>query len=206
MSQTARHLLGVVPLDEPQTQEKRVTVEGPGETSFVQISYHAPCASDQDFFALTVLDSLLTGPSSLNMFGSGGTTNKTSRLYRALVEGEIFRFRPRHPAGDPRPLSLLHQPDRATPNHTPDEVLAAVDDEVKKVLDSPVTQEEISRAIKQAPKPCSHTAARISPTRPFGWATQRCSPGYDWFENYIGHLSRVTPGRCPANSPVISDP
>jgi zinc protease len=69
--------------------EKQVTVSGPDPTSYVQIAYHAPKASDPDFFLLSVLDSVLTGPSSLNMFGSGSTSNKTSRLYRALVEGEI---------------------------------------------------------------------------------------------------------------------
>ena len=34
------------------------------------------------------MDSLLAGPSSLNMFG-GGLSSKTSRLYRALVDREI---------------------------------------------------------------------------------------------------------------------
>ena len=51
-------------------------------------AYHAPQGSHPDFFAFTVLDSLLCGPSSLNMFG-GGISNKTSRLYRALVEKEL---------------------------------------------------------------------------------------------------------------------
>ena len=182
---------GVVPLDEPQTQEKRVTVEGPGETSFVQISYHAPCASDQDFFALTVLDSLLTGPSSLNMFGSGGTTNKTSRLYRALVEGEIS-------VSAHGTLQATHDPYLYSinltvhPNHTPDEVLAAVDDEVKKVLDSPVTQEEISRAIKQAKALFAYSSENIS-NQAFWLGYTEMFAGYDWFKNYIGHLSRVTP-------------
>jgi zinc protease len=36
-----------------------------------------------------VLDSLLTGPTGLNMFGGGGISNKTSRLYHNLVEREL---------------------------------------------------------------------------------------------------------------------
>ena len=63
-------------------------MEGPGETAFLDISYHAPAGSDPDFFPLTVLDSLLAGPSGLSIFGGGGLSNKTSRLYRALVEKE----------------------------------------------------------------------------------------------------------------------
>ena len=68
--------------------EHRLVVEGPGETAFVQDNYRSPAATDPDFFPFVVLDSLLTGPSSLNLFG-GGISNKTSRLYQALVEGEI---------------------------------------------------------------------------------------------------------------------
>ncbi len=49
----------------PQSGERRVTVEGPGETIYIQLAHHVPQAAHPDFFPLTVLDSLLTGPSSL---------------------------------------------------------------------------------------------------------------------------------------------
>ena len=179
------------PAEGPQGNEKRVTVEGPGETTYVQISYHAPCASDQDFFALTVLDSLLTGPSSLNMFGSGGTTNKTSRLYRALVEGEIS-------VSAHGTLQATHDPYlyainlTVHPDHTPDEVLAAVDEEINKVLDSPVTSNEIARAIKQAKALFAYSSENIS-NQAFWLGYAEMFAAYDWFENYISHLSRVTP-------------
>ncbi|HEX9091374.1 MAG TPA: pitrilysin family protein, partial [Anaerolineales bacterium] len=62
----------------PQSGERRVSVEGPGETVYLEVTYRAPAADEPDFFALNVLDSLLTGPTNLNMFG-GGITNKTSR-------------------------------------------------------------------------------------------------------------------------------
>jgi zinc protease len=64
--------------------EKRIRLDGPGETTYLQLAYRAPAASDPDFFPLTVVDSLLTGPSSLNMFGRA--------------------------AGNNRPVSLLHLP------------------------------------------------------------------------------------------------
>ncbi|HES57857.1 MAG TPA: insulinase family protein, partial [Firmicutes bacterium] len=85
--------LGEAPEDrfrpEPaQPGEKRVIVEGPGETTYVQAAYHAPAAAQAGFFPLAVVDSLLTGPANLNMFG-GGLSNKTSRLYEALVEAEL---------------------------------------------------------------------------------------------------------------------
>ena len=67
-----------------QNGEVRLSVEGPGETCYVQVCYRFPPASHPDFLPLSVLDSLLAGPSNLNLF-SGGISNKTSRLYRALV-------------------------------------------------------------------------------------------------------------------------
>ena len=73
----------------PSTAEQRLEMSGPGETTYLQVVYHSPAANLPDFFACTVLDSLLAGPTSLNMFGGGGVSNKTSRLYRALVENNL---------------------------------------------------------------------------------------------------------------------
>jgi len=179
-----------IPVEKHLGGERRVTVDGPGQTAFVQISYRAPSASDLDFFGLTVLDSLLTGPSSLNMFGSGGTTNKTSRLYRALVEGEISVscFGTLQATHDPYLYALnltVH------PEHTPEEVLRAVDDELKKVMDSPVTQEEIARAIKQAKALFAYSSENIS-NQAFWLGYTDMFADYDWFQNYVNHLARVT--------------
>ena len=180
-----------IPVEGPLGGERRVTVKGPGQTAYVQIAYRAPSASDLDFFRLTVLDSLLTGPSSLNMFGSGGTTNKTSRLYRALVEGEIAVscFGTLQATHDPYlyAINLTVHPD-----HTPEEVLQAVDDELKKVMDSPVTEEEIARAIKQAKALFAYSSENIS-NQAFWLGYPEMFANYDWFENYVNHLARVTP-------------
>ena len=72
-----------------QPGEMRLTVEGPGETAFLEVAYRSPAASDPNFFGLAVLNSLLSGPANLNMFGGGGISNKTSRLYRAIVDTEL---------------------------------------------------------------------------------------------------------------------
>ena len=173
--------------------EKRVHVHGPGETSYVQIGYHAPSASNPDFFDLTVLDSLLTGPSSLNMFGSGGTTNKTSRLYRVLVEGEIAVscFGALQATLDPYLYSInltVH------PAHTPEEVLMAVDEELKRILDAPITKTEIARAIKQAKALFAYSSENIS-NQAFWLGYAEIFANYDWFENYVDHLAQVTPER-----------
>jgi zinc protease len=177
--------------DPPIGQEKRVQISGPGETSYVQIAYRAPSANNPDFFALTVLDSLLTGPSSLNMFGSGGTSNKTSRLYRALVEGEITVscHGSLQATLDPYIYSInltVH------PAHTPEAVLNAVDQEIQRILDSPVTQTEIDRAIKQAKALFAYSSENIS-NQAFWLGYAEMFASYDWFENYVEHLAGVTP-------------
>jgi len=182
-----------IPEEPPLEGEKRVNVSGPGQTSYVQIAYRAPAASDPDFFSLTVLDSLLTGPSSLNMFGSGGTTNKTSRLYRALVEGEIAVscYGGLQATRDPYLYSInltVH------PAHSPDDVLQAVDQEIEKVLNAPITPEEIARAIKQAKALFAYSSENIS-NQGFWLGYTEMFADYDWFENYIDHLLQVTPER-----------
>lgn len=180
-----------IPEDPPLGEEKRVLVTGPGETSYVQIAYRAPSANNKDFFSLTVLDSLLTGPSSLNMFGSGGTSNKTSRLYRALVEEEIAvschgGLQATH---DPY-LYQIHL--TVHPQQTPNDVLSAVDREIEQILSSPVSQEEIDRAIKQARALFAYSSENIS-NQAFWLGYTEMFDGYDWFENYVDHLSKVTP-------------
>ena len=183
-----------VPQDPPLGEEKRVSVTGPGETSYVQISYRAPRAGNPDFFTLTVLDSLLTGPSSLNMFGSGGTTNKTSRLYRALVEGEISVscHGGLQATLDPY-LYTIHL--TVHPSHTPEEVLVAFDQEIAGILESAVKAAEIERSIKQAKALFAYSSENIS-NQAFWLGYAEMFDNYNWFENYIDHLSTVTPEKA----------
>jgi zinc protease len=149
-----------------------------------------PRAKHPDFFTLTVLDSLLTGPSSLNMFGSGGTTNKTSRLYRALVEGEISVscYGGLQATLDPYLYNIYLT---VHPAHTPEEVLKAFDQEIARVLDAAVNPAEIERSIKQAKALFAYSSENIS-NQAFWLGYTEIFDSYDWFENYIQHLSDVT--------------
>ena len=89
--------------------EHRLTVEGPGETTFLEISYHAPAGNDPDFFPLTVLDSLLAGPSGLSIFGGGGLSNKTSRSVSGTGREGIGGWRGWHHPYNGRPIPLQYQ-------------------------------------------------------------------------------------------------
>jgi zinc protease len=173
------------------TGEHHLTVEGPGETAFLQISYLAPAGNDPEFYPLTVLDSLLAGPSSLNIFGGGGLSNKTSRLYRALVEKELAVA-----VGgsaittvDPFLYSVIIT---VHPARTPEEVLAAYDAELKRIQDDPVSAEEIARAIKQARALFAYHSENITSQASWlGHAEMFAS--YKWFLSYLDKLAEVTP-------------
>ena len=170
--------------------EHRLTVEGPGETTFVQDTYRAPAATDPDFFPFVVFDSLLTGPSSLNLFG-GGISNKTSRLYRALVEGEIaVSLNGSLPATiDPFIYAITAT---VHPQKAPEDVITAIDDEIKRAQDETPTVEALARAVKQARALFAYGSESIT-NQGFWLGFTEMFASYDWFTQYLDNLAAVTP-------------
>jgi zinc protease len=75
--------------EQPQTGERRVTVRRPGPTHYVMLAYHAPEASHADSAAMVVLSSVLGGASSPIAWGGARGLGRSSRLYRALVDGAL---------------------------------------------------------------------------------------------------------------------
>jgi len=175
----------------PMRGEHRLTVEGPGETTYLQLVHRAPAGADPDFFPLTVLDSLLAGPSSLNMFGGGGVSNKTSRLYRALVEKELAVAIGGSAITTVDPFlytfTLTIHPQRKA-----EEVLMAFDDEVKRIQDEAITAEEVARAIKQARALFAYGSENIT-NQAFWLGHAEMFATYDWFLDYLDKLATVTP-------------
>ncbi len=171
--------------------EHRLTVEGPGETTYLDISYHAPAANDPDFFPVTVLDSLLAGPSSLNMFGGGGISNRTSRLYRALVEKElaVSVSGGLTATADPFLYSVVIT---VHPQRKPEEALAAFDDEIKRIQEERTPVAEITRAIKQARALFAYGSENIT-NQAFWLGHAEMFAAYDWFLTYLEKLAKVTP-------------
>ena len=169
--------------------EARLSVEGPGSTSYVQICYRFPPASHPDFFPLAVLDSLLAGPSNLNMF-SGGISNKTSRLYRALVDKEyvVSVHGGAQATIDPFMYTItmtIH------PRRKSEQALAALDKEIQRVKEEKVTKEEIIRAIKQARALFAYGSENIT-NQGFWLGYAEMFADYSWFETYLDRLSAVT--------------
>jgi zinc protease len=72
----------------PQLGERRVVVERQGTTAYLKVAYHAPAATDADFFPMLVLDAVLTGAKGVNLWSSFRVPapQRKARLYTALVE------------------------------------------------------------------------------------------------------------------------
>ena len=174
----------------PQTGERRLTVEGPGETTYLQLSYRAPAGNDPDFFAFTLLDSLLTGPSNLNMFG-GGISNKTSRLYRALVERELAVSVNGGLSATVDPyLYNIHL--TIHPAATTEQCLEAIESEIARLQDAPPPADELARAVKQARALFAYGSESIS-NQAFWLGFAEMFASYDWFLKYVDWLAGVTP-------------
>jgi len=173
-----------------QSGELTLNMEGPGETTYLEVAYRFPPAAHPDFYALSVLDSLLAGPSNLNMFG-GGISNRTSRLYRALIDKEFaVGFSGGSSATvDPFLYSFtitVHQ------KRKPQETLAALDAEIQRVQEELVSEAEIAIAIKQAKALFAYGSESIT-NQAFWMGYTEMFATYDWFLTYLKKLSKVTP-------------
>lgn len=173
-----------------QTEERRVNIEGPGETIYIEVAYHAPAATHPDFYPLMVADSLLSGPGNLNMF-SEGISNKTSRLYRALVERELAVSIHGGVQATIDPFlytftTIVH------PQSTTEKVIAALEAELQRLQEAPPTQDELSRAVKQARALFAYGNERIT-NQAFWLGFSEMIDSYHWYESYLANLESVTP-------------
>lgn len=178
-------------VEPPPQGEQQLEVTGPGQTTYIQISYRSPAAAHPDFAVFTIIDSLLTGPSSLNMFGGGGISNKTSRLYRALVDRELAVSVGGSLQATLDPF-LYDTIITVHPQHTPREALAAYDAQIRRLQEEPVHSDEIARAIKQARALFAFGSENIT-NQAFWLGYAEMFASYDWFTGYVENLSRVTP-------------
>jgi zinc protease len=175
-----------------QRGEHQLIVEGPGDTILTDVAYHAPAASHDDFFPLLILDSILSGPQGLNMFGGGGISNKTSRLYTKLVEEEevVVSVSGGLPATiDPYLYSIhliIH------PSSSAQDALRVLDGEIQRLQESPPTQEELGRAAWQARALFAYGGESIT-NQAFWMGFAEMFASYEWVTGYLENLEKVTP-------------
>jgi zinc protease len=172
----------------PQRGERRVVLEGPGSTAYLQVSYHAPAATDPDFFPMAILTAILTGASGMNLFAPS-PPNRTSRLYRALVESELA-------AGVGGSLSPMLDPYLYTISATAragrrlEEIEAALNAETDRVLQETISTTELQTAIKQAKAQFAYSSESVT-NQGFWLGFSSVVADSDWFESFVDNLAAV---------------
>ena len=168
---------------------KLIELEGPGDTIYLQISFRSPAASDPDFFVLMVLDSLLTGPSSLAMFGGGSISNKTSRLYQLLVEKDkaVSISGGLQATVDPYLYDILAI---LPPDKSIDEAMKVIDEQIERLQNENVAEEEIARAVKQAKALFAYGCENIT-NQAFWMGYASMFADHTWFDQFIPNLEKV---------------
>jgi zinc protease len=174
----------------PQQGERRVELHGPGETTYVEVAYRAPAATDPDFVPMAVADSVLAGASNFNLLGDG-LSNKTCRLYRRLVEGELAASVEAGLAATIDPylysISLTLRPGVA-----PEQALAALDEELDRLLQAPIAAQDLEKAIKQAKALFAYSSESIT-NQAYWLGSTEMFADYTWLDNYLDRLEQVTP-------------
>ncbi|HEY4666718.1 MAG TPA: pitrilysin family protein [Anaerolineales bacterium] len=200
MLERIRELFGAIPKvprpvhtprPEPvQPGERWVEVEGPGETAYLELAYRAPRAGDEDLITMAVLDSALSGATNLGFFG-GDISNKTSRLYRRLVEGELAASVSGNLTASIDPY-LYSISVTVRPDSTAEAALEACDEEIAKLLNDKVREQEVAKAIKQARALFAFGTESIT-NQAFWLGYSEMFAGQEWFETYLDRLAQVTP-------------
>jgi len=131
-----------------QEGERRVRLRRPGPTPYFHTAYHAPQASDPDFFPVFVLAGVLSGVGGMSFSGQG-SPGRSSRLYRALVETGLAAdvgcgFRA---TIDPGVIDVTAT---VRPGVPVEKVERAILTELEKITAKPITDAELAKVIKQA--------------------------------------------------------
>ncbi len=182
--------LPVLRQEPEQRGERRVVVNGPGDTSYLTYAFRAPAASDDDYYPLVLLNAAFAGGSSLGMFGGGGT-NKSSRLYRALVSTDMAASAYGGLAATIDPylysISAVVRSER-----TLGEVEDALEVELHRLASEPITQPELDKAMKRAKAQFVMAGESITGQTQLLGMAEAVVGDYSWYENVLDNLSQVT--------------
>lgn len=175
---------GLIPAS--QTLEEH----GPCDVTTMQMVWRAPEGNHPDIFPLTILDSVLSGPSSLNMFGRGSIANRTSRFYRNLVKsglaaaiggGYVTTI-------DPYLYTLSAF---VVPGRTPEEIAGTVHEELGRIARDGITEPELEKARKQARAMFAYSCENITNQAYWlGYSSMFATPA--WYTDYVANLNKVT--------------
>jgi zinc protease len=120
----------------PQRGERRLIVRWRSEVPRLSIAYHAPEINHPDTYALQVLAVVLA-------------EGKASRLYQRLVEQEQSVTFVSAEFGEAKDPTLFHVRSEARGEHSIDEIEASIYNELRNIVSTGVTPQELDRAKHQ---------------------------------------------------------
>lgn len=175
----------------PQYGERRVEVNREGRTAYVSISHLAYELSHPDFFALNVLDSILAGASSINFMGTSGTSNKTSRFYKALVESGLAAGISAGMIASIDPY-LYNVTAVVREGRDPQEIEAAMNREFERLQAGDISDAEFLKAQKQAKALFAYDSESVSSQGFWLGFAEIMMGDYVWFDDYLERLMAVS--------------
>jgi zinc protease len=193
-------LFGQIPRAEPietkirpeplQRGERRVTVRGPGDTAYLTYAFRSPTATHPDFYPLVLLNAAYAGGGSLGLF-SGGMTNKSSRLYKALVSSGLAAAVSANiaPTIDPYLYSITAV---ARPDRDLGEIETALEVELERLEKEPVTSEELGKALKRAKAQFVLAGESVSGQGQMLGMAEVITGDYQWYENTLDAFNQIT--------------
>jgi zinc protease len=121
----------------PQTEERMREIKKPTATQKLAVGYHGPAMGDFDHPALSLLGEVLFG-------------GRASRLHQKLVRELEMATEVRIFVGPFRDPGLIEIYASARGEHTAEQLLAAIDAELDRVREEPISEGEIERARARA--------------------------------------------------------
>jgi zinc protease len=161
----------------------------PGPASYFHAAYHAPKATDPDYFAVFVLISVLSGVGGMS-FSGHGSPGRSSRLYRALIETGLAvdvdaSFRA---TLDPATLDVAAT---VRPGVAIEKVERAIFAELEKMVTTRITEREFAKVIKQARAQFVYAMDGVMNIG--GWLGQlEVVASYKMYETFLDNLMAVT--------------
>ena len=176
---------------EPQPRaERRVTLHGPGGANYLLIAFQSLSAHDPDFFPLAVLTAVLDGARGLPPFGGSGL-GRAARLHRALVNTGLALSVNASVAATLDPY-LFTLSATVRPEQDRAEVEQRILEELVRLQEEPVREDELARAIKGTRAMFAYGSESISNQAMWlGFAEMVAD--LDWLASYQDRLAAVTP-------------
>jgi zinc protease len=138
---------------------------------------------------MVILETILGGAKGMSLWG-GGTSNRSSRLYRALVETELASGVDCGMSSTVDPY-LFSFSATVREGRTLPEVEAVLLAEVERAMTLPVEQAELEKAIKQTRAQFAYSSESVTDQGHWlGFSEVIASSS--WFEAFLGRLATVT--------------